>query len=156
MTEASRRDFLKAAAALAAVHPPSMQGSEAPEAPPRSRPLAPDEPVNLAVIGTGGMGTGHTEGLLSAAKDGRANIRVVGLADVCEPRLLAAKQKVEDVQGADSCRVYAQYRDLLKRPDLHGVLIASPAHWHADMLLDAMKAGKDGYVEKPMTRWLCI
>lgn len=154
MTESSRRDFLKAAAALAAVHPPSMHGSEAPEAPPRSRPLAPDEPVNLAVIGTGGMGTGHTEGLLSAAKEGRANIRVVGLADVCEPRLLAAKQKVEDVQGADSCRVYAQYRDLLERPDLHGVLIASPEHWHADMVIDAMKAGKDVYVEKPMTRWL--
>jgi predicted dehydrogenase len=152
MNDSTRRDFIKTAAALAAIpaiEPPSSPAIRKPQA-----RLADDEPVNIGVIGTGGMGTGHLEALVGAAKDGRTKVRVVGLADVCEPRLLAAKKKVEDVQGADSCHAYADYHALLARPDLHGVLIASPEHWHANMAIDAMKAGKDVYVEKPMTRWL--
>ncbi len=152
MNDSTRRDFIKTAAALAAI--PALEPPSSPAIQQRRARLADDEPVNIGVIGTGGMGTGHLEALVGAAKDGRTNVRVIGLADVCEPRLLAAKKKVEDVQGADSCHAYADYRALLARPDLHGVLIASPEHWHANMAIDAMKAGKDVYVEKPMTRWL--
>lgn len=152
MTDSTRRDFIKTAAALAAIPAIELPGHATTTASVLRVPD--DEPVNIAVIGTGGMGTGHTEALVGAIKEGRTNTRVIGLADVCEPRLQAARKKVEDVQGADSCKAYSNYHALLERPDLHGVLIASPEHWHADMAIDAMKAGKDVYVEKPMTRWL--
>ncbi|NOT08253.1 MAG: Gfo/Idh/MocA family oxidoreductase [Gemmatimonadales bacterium] len=154
----SRREFLRTTAALAASSPlaagfaAEVQAERA-ALPPRHI-LRPDEPVVVGVIGSGGMGTAHAEGFANAARDGRANVRVAALADVCGPRLDAAKKKVEAVQGADSCTTYGDYRALLARPDVHGVLVASPEHWHADMALDAIEAGKDVYIEKPMTRWL--
>lgn len=111
-----------------------------------------DEPVRIGVIGTGGMGTGHVEAFLAMGQDGRAAVQVVGLADVCQPRLEAAKRKVEAAQGAGSVEAhYADYATLLARADVHGVLIASPEHWHARMVEDAVAAGKAVYVEKPMT-----
>jgi len=116
-----------------------------------SRPRA-DEPVNLGVIGTGGMGTGHVDAFLALAKDGRANVRVAALADVCRPRLDAAQAKVEEAQGAGSVAVhYADYPGLLARKDIHGVVIAVPEHWHARIAEDAIAAGKAVYLEKPMT-----
>jgi len=114
-------------------------------------PLGQGEPVRIGIIGTGGMGTGHLEGFVNAAKAGTVNVRVVGLADVCQPRLAKAKEKAEAIQGAGTIETYEEYRDLLARPDLHGVLIASPEHWHQKMAEDAITAGKDVYVEKPMT-----
>jgi predicted dehydrogenase len=114
-------------------------------------PLGQGEPVHIGIIGTGGMGSGHLEGFVNAAKAGTVNVRVVGLADVCQPRLAKAKEKAETIQGAGTIETYEEYRDLLARPDLHGVLIASPEHWHQKMAEDAITAGKDVYVEKPMT-----
>ena len=57
---------------------------------------------------------------------------------------------MDAAQGGDTA-TYGDYLELLERPDLHGVLIASPEHWHAQMAEDAIEAGKDVYVEKPMT-----
>jgi predicted dehydrogenase len=155
---ASRRDFLRTAAGAATaaaalsfpmeelLADPRPVGAAAPPV-----PLRPDDPVNLGVIGTGGMGTGHLEAFVNAAKQGKANLRVVGLADVCQPRLVEAKKKAEAVQGAGTVETYGNYKDLLARADLHGVLIASPEHWHQQMAEDAILAGKDVYIEKPMT-----
>lgn len=117
-------------------------------------PTAPsqDEPVNVGVIGTGGMGTGHVEALATIGKDGRANVKVVALADVSASRLAEAKTKLEAIQGTGSVETYyANYSALLARRDLHGVVVASPEHWHAKMVEDAVAAGKAVYVEKPMT-----
>jgi len=158
---ASRREFMRHAASafgagalldLGATNEALADALAAPvpAASPRA-PLGQGEPVRIGIIGAGGMGTGHLEGFVNAAKEGTVNVRVVGLADICRPRLLKAKEKAEAVQGAGTIETYEQYRDLLARPDLQGVLIASPEHWHQKMAEDAILAGKDVYVEKPMT-----
>jgi predicted dehydrogenase len=150
----SRRDFLRTTAGVAAALTfPAEELLADPRPVPAALPRAPlgaDEPVRIGIIGTGGMGTGHLESFVNAAKDGRANLQIAALADVCQPRLAEAKKKAEAVQGpgVDS---YTHYPELLARKDIHGVLIASPEHWHAKMAEDAILAGKDVYVEKPMT-----
>jgi predicted dehydrogenase len=118
----------------------------------RARPVPGDEPVQIGVIGTGGMGTGHVEAFAAIGTSARANVRVAALADVCQARLDEAKTKAEAIQGPGSIATYyADYRALLARPDLHGVVIAAPEHWHGTMAEAAIAAGKAVYLEKPMT-----
>ncbi len=154
-TPKSRRHFLKttAAAAVAA----GLAGREAeaaedlepiPAAQPRPA-LGPNDVVKIAVIGTGGMGTGHAEAFARNARDGRP-VRLEALCDLCDPRVANAKARVDKVQGGDIA-TYRRHEEVLARPDIHGVLIATPEHWHGRMAEDAIKAGKDVYVEKPMT-----
>ena len=160
MTDTSRRDFLQRTAAATAalgLAPSLAHGSEisfdpepVPEGLPRA-PLGPNDPVRIGIIGTGGMGTGHLEAFVKAAKDGRTNMVVAAGADVCDKRVAQAREKAEAVQGSGTMDSYRDYRELLRRPDLHGVLIAAPEHWHAKIAEDAILAGKDVYVEKPMT-----
>lgn len=154
----SRRDFLRTAAAAAAAA--SLAGAGEPveaafdESPvpqaPRREALGPDDMVRIAVIGTGGMGTAHCDSFVKLAAGKRTSVRVEALADVCKPRLELARQRVQKVQGGD-VQTYGDYREILARDDLHGVLIATPEHWHGRMAEDAIKAGKDVYLEKPMT-----
>jgi predicted dehydrogenase len=154
--QTTRRDFLRTAAAVTAMGTffPTEELLADPRPVPSAAPLpplGPQDPVNLGVIGTGGMGTGHMEALVNAAKAGRANLRVVALSDVCQPRMMDARMKAEAVQGQSTVELYGDYRALLSRPDVHGVVIASPEHWHGQMAEDAILSGKDVYVEKPMT-----
>ena len=157
-----RREFLRRTAALTAATgllPLAETNAEIARhrAAPIPRALRPaalgaDEPVAIGVIGTGGMGTGHVDAFLAIAKDGRANVRVAALADVCRARLEAAAAKVAAAQGADTCTThYADYPALLARKDLHGVVIAVPEHSHAVVAEAAVAAGKAVYLEKPMT-----
>jgi predicted dehydrogenase len=157
-----RREFLRSSAAFAAgsgllslsdtnalISKLGQQPVPRAPAPPA---VGPDEPIRIGVIGTGGMGTGHVEAFANAHKQGRVAVQVVALADVCQARLEAAKAKLEQIQGAGTVEThYAGYPALLARPDVQGVLIAAPEHWHAKMAEDAIAAGKAVYLEKPMT-----
>jgi predicted dehydrogenase len=155
----SRRSFLAKTAAAAGVGgllaastaaaAGSMTRHNLPKARVGPRPDA-NETLRLAVIGTGGMGTAHCHSFMSLVKDGKANAKFVALADVCEPRLMEAKKACEEKQG-DSVDATMDYREVLKRDDIHGIVIASPEHWHAKHAEDAIAAGKDIYLEKPMT-----
>ena len=153
MNDHSRRDFLASSTAVAlGARAGALTWSAEGTAIPARPPVRADEPVKIGVIGTGGMGTGHVEAFLNLAKSQRTNVTIAALADVCQPRLEEAKQKVETAQGTGTVEAfYANYPGLLARSDLHGVLIASPEHWHAAMAEDAVKAGKAVYLEKPMT-----
>ncbi len=71
---------------------------------------------------------------------------IVALCDV--DREIADKAKAQFGGKAD---LYEDYRELLARPDIDVVTIGTPDHWHAQMLIDACKAGKDAYCEKPLT-----
>jgi predicted dehydrogenase len=98
--------------------------------------------IRFAVIGCGGMGTGHLHSLVRRSDED--NIKVVAVSDVYQRRLTRAK----NICQGDG---YLDYRKLLERKDIDAVLIATPDHWHAKISIDAMDAGKHVYVEKPMT-----
>ncbi|GMV21040.1 MAG: dehydrogenase [Acidimicrobiia bacterium] len=156
MERKSRREFLRTTAAAAVAAGVVAGNAEAaedttpvPQAPARA-PMGANDLVKLAIIGTGGMGTGHADALARNARDGR-NVRLDALCDVCEPRLMAAKARVEKTQGGEPVTTYLNHEEVLARPDIHGVLIATPEHWHGPLAEMAIKAGKDVYVEKPMT-----
>jgi predicted dehydrogenase len=101
-----------------------------------------NDQIRFAVIGCGGMGSGHLGSLLERSE--ADNIKVVAVSDVYQRRLNRAKATC---QGD----AYPDYRKLLERNDLDAVLIATPDHWHAKISADAMESGKHVYVEKPMT-----
>ncbi len=156
----SRRDFLGTAAALgaaAALGTAAGKAAARPHRPltPRVKPmrgtkLGPADPIRMAVIGTGGMGTGHCNSICELAKQGRTDTQIVAVADVCDSHRMRAKNSCQQSQGID-VDDYRDYREVLARDDIHGVLIATPEHWHAQCVVDALEAGKDVYCEKPMT-----
>ncbi len=150
--DTSRRDFLVraagvggAAAAVGAWGNAPLRGLARDRA-----SLGADEPIRVGVIGTGGMGTGHCRSLANLGKDGAENIRIDAVCDVCEPRMDAAADAIAEIQGSRP-DTYVRHEDLLARDDIHGVLVATVEHWHAPICADAVQAGKDVYVEKPMT-----
>jgi predicted dehydrogenase len=97
--------------------------------------------IRIAVIGTGG----RARGLMSQLKRLPGN-EMVSLCDVYEPRLLQAGE----IAGPAATKV-ADYRRILDDRGIDAVLIGSPDHWHKTMTLDAVAAGKDVYVEKPVS-----
>ncbi len=105
---------------------------------------APSDRVNLGVIGSGSRGT-FVMGVFQ--KD--TALRVDAICDVYEPNLENAVSVASKVPGTHP-KIYRNYKELLADKDIHAVLIATPEHWHAQMVLDALAAGKDIYVEKPL------
>ncbi|HWQ56027.1 MAG TPA: Gfo/Idh/MocA family oxidoreductase [Bryobacteraceae bacterium] len=101
-----------------------------------------NERLRIGVIGCGGMATGHMRTLVRNKE--AQNIEIVAVCDVYDKRL----QKAVEITGG---KPYKDYRSLLAVKDIDYVLIASPEHWHFQMALDAIDAGKHVYVEKPMT-----
>jgi len=122
-----RRTFLMAGAGAIAVH----------------RAPAADQ-IALGVIGSGGRGT-FVMGVFQ--KD--PALRVAAICDVYEPNLENALSVASKVAGTHP-KAYRNYQELLSDKDVQAVLIATPEHWHYQMLLDALAAGKDVYVEKPL------
>jgi predicted dehydrogenase len=80
-----------------------------------------------------------------------AAVRVGAICDVYEPNLERAASTAVKAGGAPP-KLYRDYRELLADRSINAVLIATPEHWHAQMVLDALAAGKDIYVEKPLCR----
>jgi predicted dehydrogenase len=94
-------------------------------------------------IGIGYLGCGRRMRALLNIPE--AHAEVVALADVNLDRLKDLQRKYKDA------KIYQDYRELLQDPRVDVVMVASPDHWHAQHSVDAMRAGKDVYVEKPMT-----
>ncbi|MBX3315951.1 MAG: Gfo/Idh/MocA family oxidoreductase [Phycisphaeraceae bacterium] len=155
----TRRDFLVKTAALAgagallagAAKKPSVSGPSSSIKAAKRVPVPDGQPIRLGVIGTGGMGTGHCDAIIKLTKDGRTNVQIVAVCDVCDSHMARAKKLCEEKQPGVKVDSYRKHEDLLAREDIHAVLIASPEHWHAQHAIDAITAGKDVYLEKPMT-----
>jgi predicted dehydrogenase len=113
-------------------------------------PKSDADPIRMAVIGTGGMGRGHCDAFVRFAEQKKENVQIVALAD-CWGANLNEAHKICSRQSGVEVAKFADYKELLKRKDIHGVLIASPEHWHAQHAIDSIDAGKDVYCEKPMT-----
>ncbi|MSU80215.1 MAG: Gfo/Idh/MocA family oxidoreductase [Gemmataceae bacterium] len=126
----SRRTFLASSAVGAALTLPAS-----------AQPIGANERINIGLIGTGGR-CRHLMPALAKVP----NTRMMALCDVYEPNLELAQKLAEP-----KAYTTRDYHALLARKDIHAVLIASPDHWHTPMTIDAMAAGKDVYVEKPLT-----
>jgi predicted dehydrogenase len=103
----------------------------------------PSDQINLGVIGSGGRGT-----FVMTVFQKTASVRVSAIADVYEPNLENALSVA--AKAGSHPKAYRNYRQLLDDKSIHAVLIATPEHWHHRMVLDALAAGKDVYVEKPL------
>ncbi|MBI1941354.1 MAG: Gfo/Idh/MocA family oxidoreductase, partial [Acidobacteria bacterium] len=107
------------------------------------RPASPSDRVGVGFIGAGIRG--HI--LMDAAKQtGQADLIVV--SDCYQGHLDRAKERTDGKIETN----FAQFRKILERKDVDAVVIATPDHWHLPMVLDALSAGKDVYIEKPMTK----
>lgn len=146
-TTHSRRVFLAAAGSLAAAR--SAQAKKIkPTVTARSAARTPgaNDRIRVGMIGVGIMGTGHLRAFVRQQEQDK-DIEVAAVCDVYRRHRERAKaiSKLEDKD------IYIDYRELLARPDIDCVLIATPDHWHAQMAIDAFAAGKDVYLQKPST-----
>jgi hypothetical protein len=132
----SRRSFLKHTTVAACSAPLFLT----------ARASGVNERIVMAGIGMGGQGRGDL-GAFLAFKD----VQVVAVCDVVAEHRALAKSIVDRVYGNTDCQGYEDFREVLRRPDIDAVLIATPDHWHAIIATTAMKNGKDVYCEKPET-----
>jgi predicted dehydrogenase len=148
MRNLSRRELLRrsAGAAIGLAGLPRVLGAQPGRA-------APSERLTLGVIGVKKMGGAHVETLL-----GFPDVQLIAICDVDEAARTAAAAKVNAAYAAQArsgayaaCTAYHAFEDLLARPDLDAVVIATPDHWHALIAIAACRAGKDVYCEKPLS-----
>ncbi|MCL4402740.1 MAG: Gfo/Idh/MocA family oxidoreductase, partial [Acidobacteria bacterium] len=128
-SDTSRRRFLTAAAASSAASV--------------SRVLGANDRIRMGVIGTGGRGQ-----YLMKELNKLGGIEWVAVCDVYDVR----RDKAAELAGGE-VRKYGDHRRVLDHKDIDAVIVATPDHWHSLITVDACKAGKDVYVEKPMVHY---
>ncbi len=132
-SEITRRKFL-ATSALAGIGSPVF-GGLAP-----ARVLGANDRIRVAILGSGGRARG-----VARVFNLFPECEIVAVCDVYEPN------RDEGMKlGAKEAKPYLDYHEILDRKDVDAVLIGSPDHWHKQMLIDSVKAGKDAYLEKPI------
>jgi predicted dehydrogenase len=145
ISDSSRRNFIKKmAGASAAV----AVGNAAFATPANNNyfeklhrtPFSANDKINFALIGAGGMGT---QDVITALKT--PNVKLVAVCDLYKGRLKDATTK-----WGNDLFLTQHYKEILSRKDIDAVIIATPDHWHQQISIDAMRAGKHVYCEKPM------
>jgi predicted dehydrogenase len=131
--ELSRRTFLKGAAAVSAGA--AVLGGLAP-----ARALGANDKIRVGVLGTGE----RAQYLMTLFK-AHPEVEFAAVCDVYAPR----RAEALEIAGT-SAESYVDYHAVLDRKDVDAVIIGSPDHWHKQMLIDAVRAGKDAYCEKPI------
>jgi predicted dehydrogenase len=131
-SKAQRRDFLRAtgAALTTSLLPGRVRGA--------------NDRIAVAFIGTGVMGTGNLGHFLR-----RRDVEVAAVCDVYQPNLERAADLVR--KAGQRPKVVKDFREILTDRSVDAVCISTPDHWHAYMTVEACKAGKDVYVEKPVS-----
>jgi len=141
MSDLNRRLFLKSAAAASAT---SLIGARlhalTADQPEPARPIAANDRIQLALIGAGGQGQYDTRIAVQVP-----GVKLVAAADCYTGRL----EHCKEIWGRELFTT-RDYNEILARTDIDAVLIATPDHWHKQAAIDAMRAGKDVYCEKPM------
>ena len=142
----SRREFVKSAGKVAlaagfpAIVPASVFGAS-----------APSNRINVGAIGTGRISRGHD--MPGIWRNERA--RIIAVCDVDSRRVEEAKTLVNGYytkttgKPYDGVTTYVDYRDVLVRKDIDAVVISTPDHWHTIIAVQAVRAGKDVYLQKP-------
>src|SRR5437773_5247169 len=143
----SRRRFLQTTAAASTVF-------AAPYFIPQ-RAFGANERVNLVFIGCKNRGMQNMEGFSIVGKDaGKMATNCAAVCDV-DSKVLADAVKAVDKTGHKPS-TFGDYRKLLERKDIDAVVASVPDHWHALMTVDACRAGKDVYCEKPLTLFVSV
>lgn len=143
----NRRNFLRAAGAVSAatmIPGTSIAAgngkmlSWAEQEP--AKPVAANDHIQIALIGAGGQGMGDTKIAIQVP-----GVKLVAVADCYDGRLKRSKEL-----WGDDIQTTRDYNEILARKDVDAVIVGTPDHWHCAASVDAMKAGKDVYCEKPM------
>lgn len=154
-TPISRRDFVSSAALAIAAGSPIIATSRRVHAYPRAAPLGSTARVGPnGKIGVGFIGAGKRAFELLGPFLDHPEVRVVAACDVDKTRREEMKKRVDAKYGAgerSGCPAFNDHRELLAIHDLDAVVITTPDHWHAIQCIDAAKASKDIYCEKPLT-----
>lgn len=144
MSDISRRKFVKTSVAAASVAPLFLKKTFGDQ--------SANDRLNVASIGTSIYAdryTGKGEHPGRGAEVGHQAGKLGNMVAVADVNLRSARFFAERYEG--KCEVYQDYRKVLDRKDVDVVTIGTPDHWHAKIAVDAMRAGKDVYCEKPMT-----
>jgi predicted dehydrogenase len=131
----NRREFLATAIAAAAASRSSSIGAA----------QGANDRIRVGIIGCGNRGNQVASDWVKHKDSG-----FVAACDVATDRVEQTAARLGETQG-NKVDVYEDYRRLLERKDVDAVLIATPDHWHSPMTVDACAAGKDVYVEKPVS-----
>lgn len=141
MSALNRRGFLKTAGSLTAS---TLIGKRlhalVPETGDAGGPISANDHIQIALIGAGGQGMGDTKAAVQVP-----GVKLVAVADCYDGRLARSKE----IWG-DDIFTTRDYNQILARKDIDAVIVGTPDHWHKQASVDAMKAGKDVYCEKPM------
>lgn len=149
----SRRDFLKVSAigaAGAVLMPSALVAAPAVAAAPAKKGAAAPKMINVGFIGVGQQAMYLLDGFLQLP-----DVNVVACADVYDVKRQRFERRVKkayDKLGRKTTvKTYEDFQEILARPDVDAVVIATPDHAHAYMAIAACRAGKDVYLEKPLT-----
>jgi predicted dehydrogenase len=138
MTSIDRRRFVRSSGAALA-----LSGLSSP-----ARPQSANDTIQVGIIGPGDRGT---QLMRECIEHGSAhNARLIGVCDIWSRARERAAQRVRESYSREP-KVYRRHEEMLADPEINAVIIATPDHQHARMLIDAVQAGKDVYCEKPMT-----
>jgi hypothetical protein len=136
----TRREFIKSTAVAVVVAPAIVPSGVLGRNAPSNR-------VNLAAIGVGGRGAGNVwQDFVTTQED----MRLVAACDCFASRREGFAAKVNEFYGGNVCKPMADWREVLARKDVDGVIISTPDHWHVPLAYHAARAKKDMYVEKPL------
>src|SRR6476660_3162679 len=140
----TRREFLQTAgAAIAAPYVITSSALGDADTPPAS------ERIVLAGIGLGSQGSNDQRDFLA-----RSDVQYVAVCDVRKQVRETSKGRIDSHYKNTDCTAYGDFRELLARPDIDAVHIATPDHWHALIMIEACRNCKDVYCQKPETRTL--
>lgn len=134
----SRRRFIRSTSAAVAAFSVMPAASR--------RVLGANERIGVGFIGCGGRSGAHLKAVHWLKTQTKEAVDIVAVSDVYRPRM---QRRAEGYGG----KCYADYRELLADPNVDVVCIATPDHHHGYQALDAVRAGKDVYCEKPVTHW---
>jgi predicted dehydrogenase len=145
----TRREFIRQVGAVAAAGTVAAAGERTAAQTAmaaKGRVIGANDRINVGFIGCGGRMNTHIRRVMERNKE-RGDVQAVAVNDIWDKR----KQRAREATGVDERSVYHDYREICARPDVDVVVIASPDHWHHAQAMDALRNGKDVYLEKPMT-----